>query len=342
MSADAEPADPLQLAYAVAALQSDSTVMGLLTTVPQTLGDPISKTPLRDSTKQTAGSGTNEESCGSSARSTSPDSLSQQNDDGGDKRLARSRERNREHARRTRLRKKAHLEALQSKVKGLEAERQVLKQNIEECGIASILLGLSAGDHEAATSVELNNSAKNDGASQMVALLATGKRKRFLSEAMAENQPTQTHTLKLDIDGEETTIGGGKTSINWKTGVYRDENGKQKQLSAQQLENLRRERNRMHAKMTRDRKKCFIVTIEKTIEDLENENNRMRSLLSKLASSKFSQLVTPMNSPDLSPSTSPPIPGEDEDSTHSQGGNSGKEVAQPTPKKARHGFRLDL
>ena len=108
------------------------------------------------------------------------------------------------------------------------------------------------------------------------------------------------------------------------------------------LYKIRRERNRMHAKMTRDRKKCFIATIEKTIADLENENNSMRSLLSKLSASKFSQLVTPMNSPELSPSTSPRIPGEDEDSVHSQGGNSGEEGAQATPKKARHGFTLYL
>ena len=238
MSAEQAPADPLQLAYAVAALQTGHGAMSLLTAVPQTLDEPVSKTPLPDSTKQTAGSGSHEESCDSSVGSALPE-LSQLNDDDGDKRLARSRERNREHARRTRLRKKAHLETLQSKVKGLEAERQVLKQKIEECGIASILLGLSAGDHEVAKSVELGNSVKNDGASHMVALLASGKRKRFLSEAMADNHSTLAHTLTLDIDGEETLIGGGKSHINWKTGVYRDESGKQKQLTTEQLENLR-------------------------------------------------------------------------------------------------------
>ena len=91
--------------------------------------------------------------------------------------------------------------------------------------------------------------------------------------------------------------------------------------------------------MTRDRKKCFITTIQKTINDLENENNRMRLLLSKLAASNFSQLVTPMSSPDLSPSKSPRIPGEDENSVHSLGGNSA-DGPQPTHKKARHGFTL--
>ena len=77
----------------------------------------------------------------------------------------------------------------------------------------------------------------------------------------------------------------------------------------------------MHAKMTRDRKKCFIATIEKTIEDLENENNRMRSLLSKLAASKFSQLVTPVNSPKLTSSPSPNFP--DDEAAYSPGADDG-------------------
>ena len=35
----------------------------------------------------------------------------------------------------------------------------------------------------------------------------------------------------------------------------------------------------MHAKMTRDRKKSFIATIEKTIEELESSNRRMHAVL---------------------------------------------------------------
>jgi hypothetical protein len=40
-----------------------------------------------------------------------------------------------------------------------------------------------------------------------------------------------------------------------------------------------RERNRVHAKMTRDRKKCFVSTIEKTISDLEADITRMKTIL---------------------------------------------------------------
>ena len=55
----------------------------------------------------------------------------------------------------------------------------------------------------------------------------------------------------------------------------------------------------MHAKMTRDRKRNFISTIEKTIADLERDNKRMRQKLEKQVSSK-SNAGTPNPSPSIS------------------------------------------
>jgi hypothetical protein len=43
----------------------------------------------------------------------------------------------------------------------------------------------------------------------------------------------------------------------------------------------------MHAKMTRDRKKNFIATIEKTIGDLESNNARMKEVLSRVVQTHF-------------------------------------------------------
>lgn len=37
----------------------------------------------------------------------------------------------------------------------------------------------------------------------------------------------------------------------------------------------------MHAKMTRDRKKLFISSVEKTIADLEKQNKKMKDILTK-------------------------------------------------------------
>ncbi|GMH51942.1 hypothetical protein TL16_g01120 [Triparma laevis f. inornata] len=50
-----------------------------------------------------------------------------------------------------------------------------------------------------------------------------------------------------------------------------------------QLEKLRKERNRMHAKMTRDRKKLFVASIEEAITRLESDNEKMRQALGRNA-----------------------------------------------------------
>lgn len=270
-------------------------------------------------------------------------------EEGVERRLARSRERNREHARRTRLRKKAQLEALQSKVKGLKAESEVLKQSLEECSLASILVGLS---HNAKMSIDtvtkslINVASSSDSCTKDVdeiVQLVGGKRKRFVTPEM-EDKSASNQPLKLKINGKITWIGGVRTHINWKTGVYSDENGSQKQLTQQQLESLRRERNRMHAKMTRDRKKNFIATIEKTIDELESNNARMKEALacvvqthfklgdtpsattSTLCSKTMIYPVTPESSSVVASSENiPPLPSD--------------EAFQPN-KKLRHGFML--
>jgi hypothetical protein len=166
-------------------------------------------------------------------------------------RLARSRDRNREHARRTRIRKKAQLAALQIKVARLEAERVTLRQSIEECSIAGILLGLqnragsaSAGkEDDDDDDIETQTLLENSTSSTKVALLANGKRKRFLEHedddesTHKEKQPSQ--PLKMIIDGKTTLVGGGRSHINWKTGIYNDHSGLQRQFTPVQLENLR-------------------------------------------------------------------------------------------------------
>lgn len=39
----------------------------------------------------------------------------------------------------------------------------------------------------------------------------------------------------------------------------------------------------MHAKMTRDRKKCFIATVERTIDELEADIRRMKDVLAQVS-----------------------------------------------------------
>lgn len=58
----------------------------------------------------------------------------------------------------------------------------------------------------------------------------------------------------------------------------------------------------MHAKMTRDRKKLFINSVEKTIAELEQNNKRMRAILAKQAVQHAND-ATPMKS--VTPEPSP-------------------------------------
>jgi hypothetical protein len=233
-----------------------------------------------------------------------------EDDENAEERLARSRDRNREHARRTRLRKKAQLKELEKRVKELQDESRMLRQTVEECSIASILLGLSSGQGYGGSDnkeelkedafAEIQNSGKEE--TERTFFTMTGKRKRFVSDAGDGPAP-----MKLKIKGQTTLVGGssGKSHINWKTGVYLDENGEQKQLTSEELESLRRERNRMHAKMTRDRKKLFISGVEKTIAALEQNNKRMRDILVKQAVMHSKNIPTITNSVTPEPSSTP-------------------------------------
>jgi hypothetical protein len=174
------------------------------------------------------------ETCFSLPASSSEDEKDVEEED-SERRMARSRERNREHARRTRLRKKAQLQVLQSKVKELQAKSQVLKQSLEECSIASILVGLSSGNQNCPIESLLLEATKAEGPD--IVKLVGSKRKRFVSEDMTEKPTAQ--PLRININGETTLIGGGRTNINWKSGVYSDGSGAQRQLTQGQLEGLR-------------------------------------------------------------------------------------------------------
>ena len=166
------------------------------------------------------------------------DSIASSVSDDGERKLL-ARERNKEHARKTRLRKKEQLQALKSRVSELEEEGRRLKQQIEDCSVASILVGLS---HGSSTGQEDNMSgaASSSQTKNYGETLSGGKRKRFLSLDGEEPSPPP---MELNIKGHITLVGGpagdGKTQINWKTGVYYDDQGQRHQLTKKELEELR-------------------------------------------------------------------------------------------------------
>ena len=74
-------------------------------------------------------------------------------------------------------------------------------------------------------------------------------------------------------------VASAKPTIHWKNGYTLDARGERKDLTSDELDRMRRERNRLHAKMTRDRKKVYIETLSRAVSDLEEENRRVRSAL---------------------------------------------------------------
>jgi len=206
-------------------------------------------------------------------------------DDDSISRKERNRERNKEHARKTRLRKKEALQQLKDRVTELEDEGNSLRSGIQECSVASILVGLSCGKSSEDGEVRSSEAACLISQHSFTETLNSGKRKRFLSLDHGDD-PVQIEPMELKIRGQVTLVGGSchdyaKVAINWKTGVYVDEKGVRQQLTKNELEELRRERNRMHAKMTRDRKKAFISSLKSVVSKLEEENQHLRDTLER-------------------------------------------------------------
>lgn len=206
--------------------------------------------------------------------------------------LTFSRERNREHARRTRLRKKAQLQALQSRAQALEQEARALDEALVKIQLANILVEMgtprlkASGGDASGTVITVPRDSKNKvGAdSERPALQQiwhkdgnTSKMSLFSGEVGNASEGSPEEASSVDV---KTPIPLHITvpppvlpprphlhlhhpsTVNWKEGYVVDEDGSRRTLTAAELEELRRERNRMHAKMTRDRRKNLITSIE--------------------------------------------------------------------------------
>uniref|UniRef100_A0A7S2V3V7 BZIP domain-containing protein n=1 Tax=Fibrocapsa japonica TaxID=94617 RepID=A0A7S2V3V7_9STRA len=186
-----------------------------------------------------------------------------------DEKQNRSRERNREHARKTRERKKDQLLSLQSRLEDVRKEREHLIRLVEECNTAAILLGLSDVIRKCDTT-----ESHKDGEPEEQSL----KGKNNIAKEACKNP--ELRQLELELEADKKMKQSSKCNgINWKDGYMIDGNGNTKKLSLQELEVLRRERNRAHAKLTRDRKKAYIKMIEQMVERFEKENKKIKQTL---------------------------------------------------------------
>mmetsp|Transcript_17085 Transcript_17085/g.28382 ORF Transcript_17085/g.28382 Transcript_17085/m.28382 type:complete len:318 (+) Transcript_17085:107-1060(+) len=181
-----------------------------------------------------------------------------------------SRERNRMHARKTRQRKKEHIQILQSRANQLKEEQIRILQVINETNTASILIGLFSVGKSSSCSPEATHS--NPAVEQLL---------RRPVEDIPDAAKIQ-ELPALILPGQHTSkkkrpVAPPDDGIDYE--LLGKERGK---CTPAELDQIRRERNRMHAKRTRDRKRMFMDEMEELIKKLEEENALLQEHLESI------------------------------------------------------------
>lgn len=223
-----------------------------------------------------------------------------------DDRKARNRERNRLHARKTRQRKKQHVQELQLKIWGLRQERQRLLQLSTEHRTAGVLLALSCSPKQCVQQAGIGSPCSRGNSTSprlpptlnltktaATSAVAIGSTRDWGQEVASHEDALRKITQEFErmdgsqqVGGDEDELaaagasgsnggrsrahsscsstssiggsgpGGGKGGSRGVKGTLADRTA------------LRRERNRMHAKRTRNRKKLFVEACSVMIDKM--------------------------------------------------------------------------
>lgn len=243
------------------------------------------------------------------------------------------RERNRMHARKTRQRKKEHMQNLQDEAESLKNEQIRLKLQINEKNTANILLVMC--NNNSFSSDENQNSAikmispdaqvehlmqrdpkdipDSTRIMELPALVLPGQqRKRSCPDLkVPSNKRLQNCSENVNTVDNKTNgaLSEYKTSLqNYNQELLEgiDYNLLCKDRSTctpAELNQIRKERNRMHAKRTRDRKRIFMEEMKIIIEQLKDENRILNEYLNSLTNPPNRNLA-PSNPPDSAHSNS--------------------------------------
>jgi len=166
--------------------------------------------------------------------------------DSEDDRLKLSRERNRIHAKKTRERKKTQVGIMLRRIEELKAEKSTLLTNVIDTSVAAILITLSSN------SPRLDSVVDNFNETWDFKTNSTG------SETTDQDSPESIESNEDDTDVE-------CFSSNLRSGAETDD-----------VDALRRERNRIHAKKTRLRKKKMLIKMELALRTLEGEVKELK------------------------------------------------------------------
>mmetsp|Transcript_11962 Transcript_11962/g.34524 ORF Transcript_11962/g.34524 Transcript_11962/m.34524 type:complete len:740 (-) Transcript_11962:301-2520(-) len=228
-----------------------------------------------------------------------------------DERLERSRERNRIHAKKTRLRKKQKMELLLHRKQELVEEQMRLKETIKDREAAPILLVMKNSPNGIFRGAATGSEAEYPEGAQLTATNEGQEGKPDVegaesgggggggdggsdsdTEASDDSLPshagapacseassvTSTQTKTSSESGATPNGGGADESSLYLELLKKDRST----LTAAESDLIRRERNRLHAKRTRDRKKLQQEETQKEIARLEKENSRLRNVICRL------------------------------------------------------------
>lgn len=233
-----------------------------------------------------------------------------------EERLQRSRERNQLHARKTRQRKKAQLQLLMKRSAELQAEQQRLRQAITDRRTASILLGMSGSDDvQGADGKSHKSKASRDHPPALVSMSGRTPRVGMLSALESDDtgdgsgkgngsddlgsestagtscSASSSGRTSSEANSSDGAVGGSQAHKLPKVGNPGDterllelSQKTRSECTPEELEQIRRERNRMHAKRTRDRKKLHLEATEGVIARLEQENQKLRHSMKAMGS----------------------------------------------------------
>ena len=172
-----------------------------------------------------------------------------------EERLKRCRERNKLHARNTREKKKVQIDALHKRIEQLTDEKMKLINEKSEKSVADILMALS-GTGASSNPDDIDNfSDKINDAS-----ISSAREETMKILGKIRSQVSSLLVEESDIDKEASPKLPKDRSL----------------CSASDLEKLRRERNRMHAKKTRLRKKKMLAEMERIASAIETDIRLLR------------------------------------------------------------------
>lgn len=191
------------------------------------------------------------------------------------------RERNRMHARKTRQRKKEHMANLQGRAEELKQGQIKLRQAINEQNTATILLVMFGKSNGGAnfgkgdTNLSQADLLQDEVSSEVDALL-----RRPVNGIPDSSQiPDLPALVYPPRNGDLSSM--PDDGIDYEL-LSKDRS----QCTSDELDRIRKERNRMHAKRTRDRKRMFMEEMETIIRTLETENRILYSHHEKLKKKK--------------------------------------------------------